>query len=111
MPAIQVEIAVAAATANANLFAGSAFEYSRGRNLLSLGVTASATGAFMTINSGADVILEESPPFVSTTFPIVPDQMFYNDVMEPFDRLRVATRNPTAGSITFRAIALITPVA
>jgi hypothetical protein len=65
MPAIQVEVSVAAASSNSNIFTGSAFEYSRGRNLLSLGITAAATGTFITINSGADVILEESPPYVA----------------------------------------------
>jgi hypothetical protein len=111
MPAIQAEVSLAAGASNANLFNGSAFEYSRGRNVLSLGVTAAATGTFITIQSGADVILEESPPFVLTTFPIVPDHMFYNDVMEPFDRLRVSARNPTGGAVIHRAIALITQVA
>jgi len=110
MPAIQVEVSEGAASSNSNIFTGSAFEYSRGRNLLSLGITAAATGTFITINSGADVILEESPPYVSSVFPIVPDQMFYNDVMEPFDRLRVNVRNPTAGAVIHRAIALLSPL-
>lgn len=110
MPAIQVEVSIAAGAANPNLFNGSAFEYSRGRNLLSLGVTAAATGTFITINSGADVLLEESPPYVLTTFPINPDQMFYNDIMEPFDRLRVSARNPTGAAVIHRALALITPL-
>ena len=110
MPAIQVEVSVGAASSNSNIFTGSAFEYSRGLNLLSLGITAAATGTFITINSGADVILEESPPYVSAVFPIVPDQMFYNDVMEPFDRLRVNVRNPTAGAVIHRAIALLSPL-
>lgn len=107
MPAIQVEVAVAATSVNTNIFNGSAFEYSRGRQALSLGVVASATGSFITIQSGADVILEESPPLVLTTMPIIPDHMYYNDVMEQFDRLRVQVRNPTAGAITARAIALL----
>lgn len=110
MPAIQVELSIAAAGVSSNLFNGSAFEYSRGRNLLSLGVVASATGGFITIQSGSDVVLEESPPFVLGTFPVVPDHMFYNDVMEPFDRLRVSCRNPTGGAIVFRSIALLTQV-
>ncbi len=110
MPAIQVETSVAAGGTNQNIFAGSAFEYSRGRQLLSLGVTAAATGTFITIQSGADVILEESPPYVSAVFPVVPDQMFYNDVMEMFDRLRVQVRNPTGGAVIHRSIALITPL-
>jgi len=111
MPAIQVEVSVPAGGANANIFNGSAFEYSRGRNLLSLGVTAAATGTFITINSGADVVLEESPPYVATLFPVVPDQMFHNDVMEPFDRLRVSVRNPSGAAVIHRAIALLTQVA
>jgi hypothetical protein len=110
MPAIQVEVSVAANSANSNLFSGSAFEYSRGRNLLSLGVTAAATGTFVTINSGADVVLEESPAFVKTSFPIVPDEMYYNDIMEPFDRLRVSVRNPTGAAVIHRAIALLSPL-
>lgn len=110
MPAIQVETSVGAGATNSNIFTGSAFEYSRGRQALSLGVTAAATGTFVTIQSGADVILEESPPYVATVFPIVPDQMFYNDIMEMFDRLRVQCRNPTGGAVIHRAIALLTPL-
>jgi len=110
MPAIQVEAVVATLITNTNIFSGSAFEYARGRQLLSLGVVASATGGFVTIQSGSDVILEESPPMVLTTMPIIPDHMYYNDVMEPFDRLRVQARNPTGGSLTFRAIALMSGV-
>ena len=110
MPAIQVETSVGAGATNTNIIAGSAFEYARGRQALSLGVTAAATGTFVTIQSGADVILEESPPYVATVFPIVPDQMFYNDIMEMFDRLRIQCRNPTGGAVIHRAIALLTPL-
>src|SRR5262245_24691990 len=111
MPAIQVEVTVAANSTNPNIFSGSAFEYSRGRQLLSLGVTAAATGTLITIQSGADVILEESATYIATQYPIVPDQMFYNDIMEMFDRLRVACRNTTGAGIVVRGLALLTPVA
>lgn len=110
MPAIQAEASVAANATNSNIFSGSAFEYARGRQLLSLGVTASATGTLTTIQSGADIILEESPTFIKTSFPVVPDEMFYNDIMEPFDRLRVQVRNTTGGALTGRALALLTPL-
>ena len=110
MPAIQAERSVAANTTDPNIFSGSAFEYSRGRQLLSLGVTAAATGTQVTITSGADVILEESPTYIKTQYPIVPDEMFYNDVMEMFDRLRVQIRNTTGGALVTRAIALLQPV-
>lgn len=110
MPAIQKETSVAAGGQNDNLASGSAFEYARGRQLLSAGLTAAATGTFISINSGADVIVEESAPIVLTTFPVVPDQMIYNDVMEMFDRLRAFVRNPTAGAVIHRLLALLTPV-
>jgi len=110
MPAIQAEVTVALNSTNQNLFNGSAFEYSRGRQLLSLGVTAAATGTQVTIQSGADVILEESPTYIATQYPIVPDQMFYNDIMEMFDRLRVQIRNTTGAGIVCRALALLTPL-
>lgn len=108
MPVIQSEVSVAATSTNNNIISGSAFEYSRGRMLLSLGVTAAATGTFCTIQSGADVILEESATFIKTQFPIVPDEMFYNDIMEMFDRLRIQIRNTTGGALVARAMALLT---
>jgi len=64
----------------------------------------------VTIQSGADVILEESPTYIATQYPIVPDQMFYNDVMEIFDRLRVQIRNTTGAGIVARGLALLTPL-
>ena len=110
MPAIQAEVSVTNGTTNSNIIAGSAFEYSRGRQLLSLGVTAAATGTFTTINSGGDVILEESATYIAPQFPIVPDQMFYNDIMEMFDRLRIQVRNTAGAPIVCRALALLTPL-
>jgi len=110
VPAIQVETSVAAGGSNNNLFTGSAFEFARTRCALSLGVLAAATGTFIGITSGSDVLLEDSPPYVGAVFPIVPDQMFYNDIMEQGDRLRVSVRNPTGGAVIHRAIALIQQV-
>jgi len=108
MPAIQAAVSVAAGATNPNIFNGSAFEYSRGRNLLSLGVTAAAAAVFVTIQSGADIILEESEAYVATRLPIIPDEMFYNDIMEPMDRLRVQSRNTTGGALITRGLALLT---
>ena len=110
MPAIQVEQSVGIGATVANLVSGSAFEFARVRTLLSLGITAAATGTFVFVNSGSDVVLEESPPYVATLFPIVPDQMFYNDVMEQGDRLRVGVRNPTVAAVIVRLLALMSPI-
>lgn len=110
MPVIQTEVTVGAGATNPNIVAGSAFEYSRGRQLLSMGVTAAATATFVTIQSGADVILEESATPIATRFPIVPDEMYYNDIMEMFDRLRVQIRNTAGAGIVCRALAMLTPL-
>ena len=109
MPVIMKETSVAAGATNDNVVSGSAFEFARTRQIVSIGVTGSATGGFVTIQSGSDVVLEESPPYVATVFPIIPDQMFYTDVMEAGDRLVIKARNPTGGAIIFRTIVQITP--
>jgi len=110
MSVMQFEVAVAAGTSESNLVSGSAFEFARQRQIVSMGIVASATGAFITIQSGSDVILEESPPMVLGTMPIVPDHMYYNDVMEQGDRLKISARNPTGGAITVRGIIQVNPL-
>lgn len=107
MPALQFEGSLGAGVTNGNVFSGSAFEFARQRQIVSIGVTAAATGTFTAITSGSDVILEDSATFIKTQFPIVPDEMFYNDVMEAGDRLRVSIRNPSGGAIVCRSIALM----
>lgn len=110
MSVMQFETSVAAGGSNNNFISGSAFEFARQRQVVSIGVVISATGAFLTIQSGSDVILEESPPMVLTTMPIIPDHFFYNDVMEIGDRLKIAGRNPTGGAITYRGIIQVNPL-
>lgn len=110
MPVMQFETAVGAGLSNNNFLAGSAFEFARMRQVVSIACVASATGGFITIQSGSDVLLEESPPLVLTTMPTIPDHFYYNDVMEIGDRLKIAARNPTGGSITFRGIVQVNPL-
>ena len=108
MPVMQREVSVGIGLTDPNLLAGSVFEFARGNVLLSAGVTAAATGSFVTINSGSDVVLEESAPVVGTLFPIIPDQMYYTDVATIGDRIIIAARNPTGGAIIHRALVQIT---
>jgi len=110
MPTIQKETSVAAGAVNDNLLSGSAFEYARSNAIVSLGVVGSATGCFVTIQSGPDIVLEESPPAVLTTMPTVPDQMYYNFAANAGDRLVVRFRNPTGGAVTARLVCNITYV-
>lgn len=110
MPMIMIEQAVAAGTTNSNLVAGSAFEFARGRQVVSVGIAQSATGAFVTIQAGADVIVEEFSPPILTRYPIIPDEMYFTDVMENGDRLRITFRNPTGGPLTARVVVQISPM-
>nr|CRY96329.1 hypothetical protein [uncultured prokaryote] len=102
MPMIMIETSVGAGAVNNNLVSGSAFEFSRGRNIVSLGIAQAATGCFATLQAGGDIIAEEFSPPILTRYPIIPDEMYFTDVMENGDRLVARVRNPTAGAIINR---------
>ena len=108
MPVMQKEVSVGAGETIENALSGSAFEFLRRNAIVSIGVTTATTGTFVTIQSGADIVLEESPCAVKTTFPVIPDDMYYNDVGVMGDRLVVRLRNPTGGAITMRVLAQVT---
>jgi hypothetical protein len=116
MPVILNQIAVGAGLVNNNLVAGSAFEFARVQSIVSIGIAASATGAFCTIQGGSDIIAEEfpipiiaSPVTTSQAYPVVPDNMYFTDVLNPGDRIVIRVRNPTAGSLTFSFIVQLSP--
>lgn len=110
MPVIMKEVSVAATSQNDNIWSGSAYEFARSRQIVSIGIAQSATGGFATIQSGSDVIAEEFSPPIKTTYPIIPDDMYFTDVMEVGDRLVTRYRNPTGAAITVRGIAQIQQV-
>lgn len=108
MPVIQKEISIAANAVNDNILSGSSFEFLRSNSVVSVGLAGSATGLVANIQSGADIVLEESPLLVKTTMPTIPDDMYYNDVGVAGDRLVIRVRNTTAGALTVRAIVQVT---
>lgn len=111
MAVIMREVTVVAGTTDPNLLAGSTFEFVRGNVFISAGVVAAATGTFVTFLSGADIVLEESPPFViaaAGSFPIIPDHMYFNDVAALADRIVISARNPTGGNVVHRPLVQIT---
>lgn len=110
MSVIQNQVTLAAAGSTNNLLAGSAFEIARSAELVSIGVTQSVIGGFIGITIGSDLVLEDTPPFVSAAYPIIPDEMFYNDVAQPGDRIVIRARNPSAGAITFNFVVQISPM-
>lgn len=110
MPMILSTNSVAAGAANANLISGSAFEYARQRSIISMGWGQSATGGFMTLQGGSDIISEEHEPAILTRYPIIPDEMYFTDVLEQGDRLVARYRNPTGGALTVKGVVQFSPV-
>lgn len=110
MPVIQRAESVAAGATVQNTIAGSAYEFARSRQVVSVGITQSATGMFVALQSGSDIVAEEFEPFILSTPPIIPDHMYYNDVMEIGDRLVIRVRNPTAGALTVRTLVQISQI-
>lgn len=109
MPVIMREVTVGAGLSDPNLLTGSTFELARGNVFLSIGVTAQVTGTFISIFSGSDIVLEESPPPVKAgAYPIIPDEMFFNDVATIADRIVIAARNPTGAGVIHRVVVQIT---
>ena len=108
MSVIQKEITVGIGETVENALSGSAFEFLRRNAIVSAGVTANATGTFTTIQSGSDIVLEESPTLIKTQFPTIPDDMYYNDVGVLGDRLVIRLRNPTAAAIIMRVLVQVT---
>lgn len=111
MPVIQKEVSIPASSANENILSGSAFEFLRRNAVVSIGLTADATGLVANIQSGADIVLEESPIEIkANSFPVIPDEMYYNDVGVAGDRLVIRVRNTTAGAVIVRCIVQVTNV-
>lgn len=108
MPSIVKETSVGIGAVVDNMFAGSAYEFANRRRVASVGLTAAATGSFATLQSGPDIVAEEFAPIVKTVMPVIPDDFFFNDVMDLGDRLVLRIRNPTAGAIIHRAVANLT---
>lgn len=110
MPVIQRNTSIAANATNDNIVSGSAFEFARQNQVVSIGMCQSATGLFAFISSGADVIAEEFEPVIQTRFPLIPDEMYYNDVMAVGDRLVIRARNSTAGALTLKTVVQVSPL-
>ena len=124
MPLILNTVSVAATSENNNQESGSAFEFARVQSIYSIGIFAGNAGCFCTIQGGSDIIAEEFPVPVSgvaannpsgaamtttSQFPVIPDEMYFTDVLNPGDRLVLRFRNPTAGAIVAAFVVQITP--
>jgi hypothetical protein len=110
MSVIMRETSVAANATVDNFISGSAFEFASRPQLVSLGFAGAATGLVLTITSGSDLILEEAAAPILTRYPIIPDEIYFSDVMVPGDRLVVRVRNTTGGALVGRCVVQINPI-
>lgn len=110
MPIIKKELTVNANSTLDNVFSGSIYEFLPWNSSINLGISASATGLVSTVNTGSDTIQEESPVNILGTFPKIPDDMDIQDVGAAGERFVVKIRNTTAGALTVRVLAQLSPV-
>lgn len=110
MPVMQRLTIVPANGTVDNVLTGSAFEFARANQILSMGCVQEATGLFITIQTGSDIVLEESPPAISGDFPSTDSEMYYADVAVPGDRIVIRARNSTGGDINLRTLVQVTNI-
>lgn len=103
MPNIFAEVSLLTTVNNPSIIQGNAFEFARNRAVVSIGVAAAATGTFCNIQLGARNVATEFSPPILTRYPVIPDEMYVNDVVEVQDRILIPWRNPTGGTIIVRA--------
>ena len=91
---------LAAGATNSNVLSGSVFEFVKRPTRVRFYVVGNAAGeARATIQSGTDVLMEESPVSRAARFPIDPDDRTAEDIAMPGDRLILKLRNVGAGAI------------
>lgn len=110
MPMIRKEVSVAANSTVDNVISGSIYEFLPWNASLALGTSGSATGLVVTINTGSDTVLEESPVPPTNHFPVIPDDMDVTDVAAGGERLVVKVRNTTGGALTFFLLVQLQPI-
>jgi hypothetical protein len=100
-----------------NVWAGSAFEYLRGPSFVSIGIITpgSAGGLLAAQYVGANLIAEEfevpfsDPAVRGTDYPMIAEAYLMQAGGNGGDRLVTTLRNPTGGTLTYSAVAMLQP--
>lgn len=102
-----------------NVWAGSAFEYLKSPSYVTIGIitpaVAANAGLLAAQYMGASLIAEEftvpyrAPTVDGPSQPQIPGDMFMQMGGSAGDRIVTTLRNPTGGTVTYNALALITP--
>lgn len=104
MPSILTEVSIVANTTNPNIITGSAYEFSRGAGVMSLGLAGSATGLVANVQAGAEIVAEAFNCPILTRYPIIPDEMYFAAALNPGDRIVERVQNTSGGALTARAV-------
>lgn len=100
-----------------NVWSGSAFEYLRTPTYVTIGILTPGTGGGLLASQyvGSQLIAEEflvpfrAPTVDGPSQPQIPGDMFLQMGGSAGDRLVTTLRNPTGGTLTYNAMALMTP--
>lgn len=110
MPLMKYSATIAAGATVANVLSGSAFEFLQYNAQVAFAVVASATGIVATVQSGSDVLMEESPISLANRFGVWPDDFDLVDVAAQAERLVVKLRNTSAGTLTYFVTVKVDPL-
>src|SRR5882762_2144912 len=110
MPIVQGVTSTAAGAITPNVLTGSVYEYLPFNAQLEFGIVGDAAGEQrVTILSGSDNILEESPVSRAARFPVYPDDFSLVDMARAGERIVVKVRNTGAGANNLFWAVRITP--
>lgn len=109
MPMKMATVSIATLVTVENLIAGSAFEFPQRRGIISEGICSDTSGVYCQLQAGSDLIAEEFIIPTLNRYPIIPDEMYFGDVVEVGDRIIQRVRNPTGGTVVVRSALQYTP--
>ena len=111
MPTIAIRTALAASS-TAKPLQGTQYEYLTFPAYVEFAMSADATGVLATIQTGSDVIQEESPVQLGTinVQPKYPDDFFQNDVVGAGERINVTLRDTSGAARVVQTVVRITPL-
>ena len=116
MSQISVRVPLAANQA-VNLLQGTQYEYLPGGMFprgafVEFGTVTDATGVLRTVQTGADVVEEESPMNIATinTQPVYPDHFTLNDLVGPGEKINIKARDTSGAARVVMAVVRFTPL-
>jgi hypothetical protein len=92
------------AGASINIMTGQQYEFMPFDAQVQIGLNAAAVGLVATIFAGPDLVQQEGPCNVKSTFPSVSDDLYIDENVRASTRLSINVRNTTGAAITLRAL-------